>query len=445
MVISNTIIYLEKEWDMNKRFRRMLFSSLQLSSFILWNLKLDFLISKFFGIITVCYNKKELKQNKNKTAILAMERNIFDFDVKALKRYPSKYIIIVYPTLARALLSDEAEWLLPKEILEQTSFYAKKDKYINLYDRLSRLYCKTLDTIESFANIDIKIVLTANIDYFQDYPWIKSIHQKKGKFVVLEKESIIFKEIDIKNLTNRHRKYGFLYEGDAVLFYTNLAKKIYCKIGSVKPNQAFVTGSPRVDRLTSISKKQTGKSDFFLLSSFLEPRHFGSNVFNEILDEIYKDDLLKKKVIVKCKYPKEVMQVNKSYQDISAVYDSVENYLIKNPAIFIGYNSTICFDALIAGIPVVVPYWGEIKNGNDEKFLGEHTSSFHLLAYSKDSLVKIIKDYLTNNTKKYMKTQTVWNNSKLKKYLEHRYSRVDGNNCKRVFEVIDEILKKSNH
>lgn len=430
---------------MSKIFRRFVFKSLQLSFIVLWHLKLDYFMSKFIGIVTVCYNKKEFALNKNKKAILAMERGVFDYDVKAIKEYPSKYIIIIYPTLARSLLSDDAEWLHPEEILEQTSFYTNKDKYKWLYDRLSNIYSKVLDTIESFGKVKVKVVLTANIDYFQDYPWIKAIHNKNGKFVVLEKESIVFKKTELDTLTARHNKYGFKYDGDAVLLYNELAKDIYCRIGSIKPNQTFITGCPRVDRLTALSKNKSEKSNFALFTSFMEPQHFGAGVCEEILKTIYEDELLRKKVIIKCKYAKEAEEIKKMYPGVTAVSDTVENYLIKNPAIFIGYNSTICYDALIAGIPVVIPFWGETKEGDDDRLVGKHTSDFHLLAYDKKSLVKIIKDYLTNNTKEYMEPQTVWSNPSLKRFLEERYSNVDGDNCKRFFETIDEIIKSSNN
>ena len=421
--------------------RRLVFKSLQMCFILLWHTKLDFFISKFIGIVTVAYNKKEFSKNKNKKAILAMERGVFDYDVKAIKEYPSNYIIVIYPTLARALLSDEAEWLIPEEILEQTAFYKNKDKYTWLYDRFSKIYTKALDTMNAFGNIDVKIVLTANIDYFQDYPWIKAIHNKNGKFVVLEKESIVYLYTDKKTISARHKKYDFKFEGDAVFFYNYLGRDTYVEAGSVKPSQAHVTGCPRVDSLIEILNKKTKKQDIAVVATFMQPYYFATKVWDEIINSIYSDELLRKKTIIKCKDKSEVTEVNSKFPGINAVCDSLGKYLVKNPTIFVGYNSTACYDALIAGITLMIPFWGETHKQGNDALVGKHTSNFHHLAKNKSEFIRILKDYIKGDTANYKKFGNVFDDKKLKEFLEQRYSRVDGNNCKRFYEKIDKILK----
>lgn len=428
---------------MIKKFRRIIFFKLRIIIYILWKLHLDKFIAGFLKHIIISYNKEDIKKNKNTTAIFAMERGIFNYDIEALKFFPSNYILLVYPTLARSLMFDEAEWLHPKDILDQTVFYAKKDEYKKHYDRLSNIFLLTIKKIEKSTVLKIKFILTANLDYFQDYPWIKSIHDNDGKFIVLEKESIVYLYTDTTNISNRHHKYNFKYDGDYVLFYNYLGKETYLKTGSIKPEQAFVTGCPRVDNLIKISKNKTKDSDFILIASFMQPYYFATKVWDEIISSINKDEILRKKTIIKCKNHEEVSILQQKYPLIIAVSDSIENYLIKQPTIFIGYNSTTCYDALIAGIPVIIPYWGETEIKSDDGLVGMHTSDFHLIAKSKEDLIKILKDYIQGNTKKYMNAQTVWNNTKLKEFLEKRYSRVDGKNCQRFFEFIDKINDKN--
>lgn len=424
-----------------KKIRRLIFENLQVTVFFLWKTKLDYLISVFLGIVTILYNKNEITKKNRKIGILAIERNIFDEDVKALKKFPSNYQILVFPVLLRALMSDENELIWPDGLpLEQTAFYAKKDDFDWFFDRFSDIFYNTLKFFKSFSCVDIKIILTANIDYFQDYSWIKAIHNKNGKFVVLEKESIVYLSTDKKVLTHRYNKYRFKFDGDVVLFYNYLGKKTYIDTGSVSPNKAFVVGCPRVDSLVSIAHKKSGDGDFVLLASFIEPYYLATNVWDEIIHAVYNDEFLRRKTVVKCKDDKEAKEVKKLFPDINVVSDSIENYFIKNPAILVGYNSTTCYGALIVGIPVVVPYWGETKKDGIDGLVGKHTSSFHLLASSKDELLVILKDYLNKNTEGYKKPQTIWNNLELKKFLEERYSRVDGKNCQRFFEFIDKIL-----
>lgn len=425
---------------MTNIFRRIAFNLLKFKVYALWYLHLDRFLGKFIGYLTVSYNKQILE--KDKIGILAMERGIFDYDVAALKKQSSNYQIIVFPTLARALLFDEAKKIQPQELLEQTVFYAKKDEYTEHYNRLSNIFSHTLDYFEKKTKSKIKVVLTANIDYFQDYPWIKTIHDRSGKFVALEKESIVYMYTDKKNISERHHKYNFKFDGDAVLFYNYLGRDIYVEVGSVKASQAYVSGCPRVDRLVELSKNKSKKTDNAVIASFMQPYYFATKVWDEVIHSIYADELLKEKTIIKCKNKEEVKSVNNDFSDIAAVSDSLENYLIKNPAIFVGYNSTACYDALIAGVPVMVPFWGETHQKGDDALVGEHSSSFHHLAKSKSEFVSILKDYIKGDTSKYKDFGTVFDDKKLKEFLEKRYSRVDGKNCERFYEYIDKILNK---
>ena len=110
---------------------------------------------------------------------MAIRKLIFNDDVKALKKYPSNYNILFYPNAIKNSKLDKVKGMWPDKIQEQSSFYAKKDKYGDLFERCSRMFCNTLNFIEKFLQIELKIILTANIDYWQDYPWIAAIHIKK--------------------------------------------------------------------------------------------------------------------------------------------------------------------------------------------------------------------------------------------------------------------------
>jgi len=124
-----------------KKIRRLFFFGLKSCVLVSWKLKLDSLLSKLLGSIVIFYNKKEIIQNNKKITILAMERTIFDEDIKALKEYPSNYNILVYPALLRALLFEEVKGIWPeKQIKQQGYFYKNKDKYQGFYRRISNLF-----------------------------------------------------------------------------------------------------------------------------------------------------------------------------------------------------------------------------------------------------------------------------------------------------------------
>jgi len=430
---------------MIKTARRLILSSIKiiikLIITILFKLKQDKILSIFMGLVVILYNKNEI-DNKKKTGILAIKKSIFNDDIIALKKYPSDYKILLYPIPLKNSKTGKIRGMWPEEIQEQTAFYVKKEKYRDLFERCSKLFYDILKIIETFSQIKVKIILTANIDYWQDYPWIEAIHKKNGKFVVLEKESILYSLAMTKKGILRRQKYKFKYEGDIVLFYNELAKENYMHMEAFKTSQAFVTGCPRVDMLTSLAEDKKDKNDFILFATFMSPLHGpykSVKLGNDILNIINQNKLLKSKTIIKCKDSVEAKNIKKTYPDLHVVSDTIFKYLKKNPAIFVGFNSTSCLDALIAGIPVVIPWWGDAKKLGTDVLLGEHTKFFHLIAYNTKSLVNILTAHINNNVQHYENTKDKLDNSKLKKDIEEKYSPVDRKNCQRFFNVINKL------
>jgi len=426
--------------------RRLFFSSLKVCIKLvvttLFKLKLDGILSIFMGTIIILCNKNEIYHNKKKFGILAIKKLIFNEDIKILKKYPSNYKILFFPYPLKNSKVGVLGGMWPEEIQKQTEFYTKKDKYESLFERCSKLFYDTLDFIERVSQVEVKIILTANIDYWQDYPWIATIHKKNGKFVVLGKESILYSSDITKRRFSRLKEYGFIYEGDAVLFYNELAKKTYVSSGVVKINQSFVTGCPRVDILTSLAKNKKSNEKFILFATFMTSLHGAAKsvkLGNEILDLIYQDELLREKTIIKCKNSREERTIGKKYPGLCVVSGPIEKYLKKNPAIFVGFNSTSCLDALIARIPTVVPWWGDAKKVGKGALLGEHTSDFHLIGHNKESLKKILKEHTSNN-QSYKEAKAMAYHPKLKKIVEKKYSPIDGMNCQRFFKVIDKLV-----
>ena len=189
------------------------------NDYIFFVLKLDVLIAIFFGFFTIVFNINGIKQNKDDIGILWMERKIFTDDVQALKDYKSNYFFIKFPQWLRPLLvHNNLVW--PVRMAEQTKFYKYVDEYKLFLDRISKIFFNIITMVEFITSVKIVVVLTANMDYYQDYPWINAIHKKKGKFIVLEKESIFFQgkiplkiiyQIDIINMDLNTRAIMFFF------------------------------------------------------------------------------------------------------------------------------------------------------------------------------------------------------------------------------------------
>ena len=72
---------------MIKTVKELVISSFKLVVFTLWKLRLDYIISKLFGMFIILFNKNEIVKGGGKTVILAMDRKIFHDDIKALSEY----------------------------------------------------------------------------------------------------------------------------------------------------------------------------------------------------------------------------------------------------------------------------------------------------------------------------------------------------------------------
>jgi hypothetical protein len=405
---------------------------------LLWRLKFDILISRLLGLIIILLNLSVFSDNK-KPIILCMERNIFLDDVKALKEHSSKYKFVLFNRYLNGSLI-RAFW--PEELKEQSIFYAKKKKFEGFFKRISKICYNTMIFLESFTGANIDFILTGNINYYQDYPWLLAIHEKNGKFVALNKESMVYLS-DRNVVVDRIDKYKFKYEGDAVLFYNNSGMKRYIQKGSVTENQSYVSGCPRVDRLVNIAK-QKKKTKNFVLFALFSPfvKSIIPELYDEILEVIYQDKILRDNTIIKCKYAFQADEIKEKYIGLNAVSDSLENYIKNYPAIFLGYSSIACYDALIAGTPVVIPWWDKAAELGEEALLGEHTSEFHLLANSKESLGEILNNYVNRANKIENDSNLLLiDNPSFKKLMEDEYSCIDGKNCERFFEIIDQLNK----
>lgn len=404
---------------------------------ILWFFKFDTIIAWLVAYVLVSHNNSKLFSVEH-NAILALDRSIFNEDREALDKYREKhnlpYQFILYPSFIRAILSD-AIW--PYAFREQVAFYAKRNEHHRFLRRITRIYEKILYFFERNTKIKIKFVLTALMDYAQDYPWIKAIRNYGGQFIVLNKESIIYSDYFKDDLRTIYKKSNFNFEGDAALFYCVYGRDAYIAADSVRPDQSYVTGCPRVDELiVSVSAPKKYEEPFILVAAFMDPLYGVPRLWNDVLDVIHSDTWVRSRVIVKCRDTREIPLIHEKFPHINAVTGSLGKYLKKSPAAFVGFNSTTCLDAFIAEVPVVVPWWADAEQMVDKSLLGPHTKDFHNLAFNRGSFVKILRDYLEGCEKEKQNVTSWRNNPKLKEFIEYKYTPLDGKNCERFFEFL---------
>ena len=213
-----------------------------------------------------------------------------------------------------------------------------------------------------------------------------------------------------------------------------MAERIYIDTGSIKQNQGFVTGCPRVDALTNI-KKEPAKEKFILLSSFMNG-YGAKKLWSDVINGIYDDEVLRRKTLVKCRTFDEANTLREKYPDIRTDSGPMQKYLLQKPMIVVGFGSTSLIDSLIVGIPILIPLWAEGLKCNNY-LLGENTKKHHLIARDVRSLQEILRKVVGEELDiKY----DLLDDCEFKEYLEKRYSPMDGKNTTRFFDRLDEML-----
>lgn len=406
--------------------------------FLLWRLHCDRALSRLIAGIILEHNRKKIAaagSAKGAPAILAIEKLIFSDDVAALARHGSQYLFLNYPTFLRLMLLSV---LWPEEMREQGAFYPKRGAYKKLLLRISKVFGGVLDEIEARAPVRVVALLTGNIDYSHDYPWIGALRARGRKFIVLQKESVIYSPLYKETRREVFERDQFKFEGDAVLFYNRTAAVTYIETGPVAPEQAMVTGCPRVDELLSEPLAADGGA-FILVATFMDPLYKAGGLWREVAAAIAADPLLRGNVVFKCKHPLEMTLLEQEFPGIRAVCGSLLGYLKKRPRLFVCFNSTTGLEAMILGIPVMVPWWQDGSALGTFALFGEHTRDFHFLARNRETFVRLLADCLPGG--RGGGTAPDWRrNRAMRDFIEERYAPLDGENCARTLAAIDRIV-----
>jgi len=407
---------------------------------IFWRMRFDSLLAKYIGATLFLRNYARLRNSRRKSAILVVERNIFNDDIEALEAYARKnkpeVVFIHIDSYYRRTIEN---LMLPQEIRAQRNFYAKLPLYRKEVERISKILYGSLRCLEMILRINIAVFLSGNVNYAQEYQWIPVMRRKGGVSIALNKESVIYSPHHERNFIQRHQECNFRYDGDFALLYNERAKEVYIKSNAITPLQALVTGCPRVDRLVLLAKASKTHSNFILLASFGRPNKGGTGLYQEVVETIAGNPYLAEKTLVKCKTPTEAKKLMMQFPMLKAASGPMEQYLKMRPAVVVGFNSSTCLDALIAEIPLLVPVWGDILNLKDGLLLGGHTSSMNFTASSKEDFTTFLKNVLSGGN--LFSNKKSWTSDPaIKNFIEYTYSPLDGKNCERFFKFVEKFI-----
>jgi len=258
------------------------------------------------------------------------------------------------------------------------------------------------------ARLPIDVVLSVNFGYYIQREFAAAMEESGTPFVVLQKENL-------NGITPRRADFWrVIYEkgrgkfsGRKILVYNDIERDLEITSGIVDPGRVIVTGMPRLDRVHEWRRQHAGTTlprPQLLFFGFSRkdkvPVIFGKNreklhgmlAVGESLEQaegmwsdLSWDELCTEtckavanfarshpdvKVIVKTKAQKQqisdTVEFLKGGQDLPANIEVISGgdsfQLITESSAVVGFNTTGLIEAVAAGKPVIVPWFGEVKN-----------------------------------------------------------------------------------
>lgn len=338
--------------------------------------KITLMIYKLFGYRLLSYllffSIEKGNWLKDRPSILCIKRDLFDKDITEMRRRSGKvnWLIVGTPQLAYI----QSSWM-PKELRCQTVFqkYFLKN-YKGIWDKCELFAKRFLEL--AIQRLNVKAVLSANIDYWQDEGMRRACEAIDIPFLVLSKENCII-PMAIENMIEYYKKANFKFTGDGIAVFSSKMRDVLIKSGVCKLNSVVVTGAPRLDAWRNISHdvpRDTivllpyGK-DYLLASD--DNFYNALTVFLSAAKSNYDSGL---HFIIKCKNIRQKEGLSRKLtkgdlKNVNLVVDKPLFDLFPRSLLVIGYNSLALAEALLSDAEIAVPQWGEIgKDNNSQQF-----------------------------------------------------------------------------
>ena len=327
------------------------------------------LIVSIFSILLI-----KQKKNKDCKTLLALIPSKFRGDLKILSE-KKKFSVIEL----------EEEWL----IIFMDYFYPLEVKPKNLYNneqktlKFQKKYHIFLKSFlkKFFLKNEISAVITADVRYTNTIDFCTISSKLRVPWIVLHRENLYACQSVFNFAKARHSRFKN-FTGDRIIVHNLATKKMFVNSGFVSGQKVDVAGCLRMDKwkkYLSNKQKRVSKKKITLFSYVLW-RHtpYPEKIFskthemfikfaNENPDircvirpkEIFLEKTDWQEKIDRCNY----RITDRKYFPNNLVIDSKTDthQLIKESIFVVGLNSTVLLEAAIANIPVIIPYFDEIR------------------------------------------------------------------------------------
>jgi hypothetical protein len=318
-----------------------------------------------------------------------------------------------------------------------------------------------------YKELDVDCVIGCGIHIKQNYDWGLVSKEIGVPYIVLHKENFAAskqreeKHFNTAKLLNK-------YNGNHIIVHNNIMKDLYIKAGLVKPEQISSLGSLRMDdlirKIKSYQKKIKDRKKVVLFSfhygigfaDIVKPgfanRDFGLIELFEHVHATFAKMAVQNRDIDFTIKPKwggdwidEIKYVcNKNNFDVENIENlSIEHNIDVHELIFdsdviCGYGSTSLLEAAIVGTPVIMPYFDEIVEKENEfrVILKDHFHVFDI-AYSVIEFEKLILERV-HYRPDVSQTQMKERYDLFEKYI----SPIKGNSLEKYIKVINSVIER---
>jgi len=288
------------------------------------------------------------------------------------------------------------------------------------------------------ARIQADVVLSANFAYYAERELAAVLEQRGTPFIVLHKENLKNPgKVAFFQRLYREKRGGFF--GRKVLVYNTIERDLQVETGAVARERVLVTGMPRLDRMhrwrretaaaereghaerkqvlfftfdagTGLPRVPRAKEGGFLEGFEALGRDIGALSWTE-LTAMCHDAIVRfarehpdVRVMIKAKRkpPKDspVYEVLRRHEpslpNLKVVMGGDPFELIVGSGVVVGFNTTALFEALAAGIPVVVPRFAEALDDRMQPYIVDMGRAV-TYAHSSEDLLERLSAIMTKN------------------------------------------------
>lgn len=335
--------------------------------------KISDLIYRLFGSGLLVYllflSVEKGKWAKNKNSVLCIRRDLFNKDIVELRKRTRNLNWLVIGTSQLAYV--QSAWT-PKEMRYQTLFqkYCTED-YQDIWKKNKIFALRFLKLVVNQLNV--KAILSANIDYWQDEGIRRACRDLNIPFLVLDKECCTIPKVSYR-LTKYYREANYKFHGNGIAVFNKNMKNVLIKSGVFRSEDIYITGAPRIDAWRDVKLDKYNQDTIVLLPYGIDYGLKTDKNFKDVLDIFLSIARRYSSIInfvIKCKNNRYKQNLEKKItkddsKHINLTVDMPLYDLFPRSRLVIGYNTLALIEALISKAVIAIPQWEE--TGRDYGF-----------------------------------------------------------------------------